>query len=316
MQDAKNPSHPTLVLHAPGGGPQTLTVRNELRVGRGPHNEVSLEAAEVSWSHAVFRVEPEGLVVEDLGSRNGTELNGVKIDQITQLRPGSTVSIGVFRFVFQGAPGHPTYHRLHIQDLTTGLRYTVRGGLFLIGDHDGCDLRIPGTTEQRVGFDDGQVTINGDEVEAPFDLEVGGRALRLVSSQRTYTPTAAPALERPLLLRVSLAPPEATIVDMESGVTSRVTAQTRVDFLWVLATALEEDGADDVADELLGWRSDEDVSLAIWGREGLRGSSGRLNTLTYRLRQELASAGFSRALIEKRSGWSRLNHEEMAVERG
>lgn len=50
---------------------------NRLRVGRDPLNEIMLEAAKVSRFHASILLRPDNrLLISDLGSRNGTRLNG------------------------------------------------------------------------------------------------------------------------------------------------------------------------------------------------------------------------------------------------
>ena len=60
-------------------------------LGRDPSATVCLDAPEVSRRHARIRASSEGFVLEDLGSRNGTYLNGRPIDQPTILADGDTV---------------------------------------------------------------------------------------------------------------------------------------------------------------------------------------------------------------------------------
>jgi pSer/pThr/pTyr-binding forkhead associated (FHA) protein len=64
-------------------------------VGRGSGNDVVLDGDEfASARHA--RIEPrrDGIWVHDLGSTNGTYVNGVRIDRPRRLAPGDVVRVG------------------------------------------------------------------------------------------------------------------------------------------------------------------------------------------------------------------------------
>jgi hypothetical protein len=66
-----------------------------LLLGRGSDNDVNLARDEYASSkHA--RVEPrrDGVWVEDVGSTNGTYLNGIRLTQAKRLAPGDVVRIG------------------------------------------------------------------------------------------------------------------------------------------------------------------------------------------------------------------------------
>jgi hypothetical protein len=66
-----------------------------LTIGRGASNDVPLESDEfASARHA--RVEPrrDGVWVDDLGSTNGTFVNGVQIDRARKLVDGDVVRVG------------------------------------------------------------------------------------------------------------------------------------------------------------------------------------------------------------------------------
>jgi len=66
-----------------------------LLLGRGTDNDVNLARDEFASSkHA--RVEPrrDGVWVEDVGSTNGTYLNGIRLTQAKRLAPGDVVRIG------------------------------------------------------------------------------------------------------------------------------------------------------------------------------------------------------------------------------
>ncbi|MBM3695050.1 MAG: FHA domain-containing protein [Actinobacteria bacterium] len=66
--------------------------------GRHPEATVFLDDITVSRRHAAFHVEGGKLRVRDLGSTNGTYVNGEVVDQ-SDLNPGDEVIIGRFHLV-------------------------------------------------------------------------------------------------------------------------------------------------------------------------------------------------------------------------
>jgi len=71
-------------------------------IGRGGQNVVSIEGDEFASARHV-RVEPrrDGVWVSDLGSTNGTFVNGVRIDRPRKLAPGDVVRAGETELRFE-----------------------------------------------------------------------------------------------------------------------------------------------------------------------------------------------------------------------
>ena len=65
----------------------------ELSIGRAPNNDVQITDPTVSSHHARIFTYLNSSYIEDLQSRNGTFLNGKRIDKHV-LRPGDTVQLG------------------------------------------------------------------------------------------------------------------------------------------------------------------------------------------------------------------------------
>lgn len=63
-------------------------------VGRGPECQLAVDDPLVSRKHAVLRVSSSGVVAQDLGSRNGVLVNGVKLEGSRELVPGDKIRIG------------------------------------------------------------------------------------------------------------------------------------------------------------------------------------------------------------------------------
>ncbi|RYG33450.1 FHA domain-containing protein [bacterium] len=68
--------------------------------GRKPENDVQIAEAAVSGRHGQLEVLPDGVFLTDLGSSNGTFVNGAKLgaNLRTQVRPDDVVRIANFEF--------------------------------------------------------------------------------------------------------------------------------------------------------------------------------------------------------------------------
>jgi pSer/pThr/pTyr-binding forkhead associated (FHA) protein len=64
-------------------------------LGRGPQNTIVLNDSSVSADHALVSYRLGQWWVEDVGSRNGTYLNDVRIDQPTVIHSGDVVRVGL-----------------------------------------------------------------------------------------------------------------------------------------------------------------------------------------------------------------------------
>jgi len=79
--------------------------RGENTLGRGPEAAVFLDDATVSRLHArVVIGGPEGPILEDLGSKNGTWLRGRRIETAERLDDGDDVRIGSVPLTFRAFP--------------------------------------------------------------------------------------------------------------------------------------------------------------------------------------------------------------------
>lgn len=73
-------------LFSLGNAPQTI--------GRSANNGIVINDPEISRRHAQITPQGESYVVEDLGSTNGTFVNGLRLDQPMMLKHGDTVEFG------------------------------------------------------------------------------------------------------------------------------------------------------------------------------------------------------------------------------
>jgi FHA domain len=67
----------------------------QLTIGRGRQNDIAIGTDEyASARHARFEPRQDGVWVQDLGSTNGTYVNGARLEHPRRLTPGDTVRIG------------------------------------------------------------------------------------------------------------------------------------------------------------------------------------------------------------------------------
>jgi pSer/pThr/pTyr-binding forkhead associated (FHA) protein len=66
-----------------------------LTVGRGRNNDIALPEDDYASSrHARFEPRRDGIYVEDIGSTNGTFVNGIRLTRDRRLIPGDVVRVG------------------------------------------------------------------------------------------------------------------------------------------------------------------------------------------------------------------------------
>lgn len=71
-----------------------IAVNGPVIVGRAPGADIVIGAGYVSGRHAKFQLMGENLFVEDLGSRNGTAVNGGYIDAPTAVHDKDAITVG------------------------------------------------------------------------------------------------------------------------------------------------------------------------------------------------------------------------------
>ena len=116
---------------------------DEFVIGRGSDCQIVLPERQVSRHHVKITHENGGYILHDLGSRNGTHLNGTQFEGQIQLQDGDEISIALcVKLVFVGT------------DATIPLTFE------------------PPTQEGNLQIDEAQraVIINGQELNPPLSL--------------------------------------------------------------------------------------------------------------------------------------------------
>src|ERR1700690_2069293 len=73
---------------------------SRLVIGRSEDSDVFLPDSRLSRRHAEIEQRGEGCFVIDLGSTNGTFLNGVRVQGESRLHNGDTITVGESRLIF------------------------------------------------------------------------------------------------------------------------------------------------------------------------------------------------------------------------
>jgi pSer/pThr/pTyr-binding forkhead associated (FHA) protein len=198
-----------------------LTVEAELLIGRAVvEDEGRLDDPEISRRHArVTRGEGGRLTIEDLGSANGTFVNGDRLDAPRPLEPGDVIRVGQTQLEVT-APA--AAEELLITEGADEGRRLALGDEFLIGRAVSGDGRLGDDPElsrrhARVARDsDGRLTIedlgsangtfvNGVPVREPQSLNVGdhvrvGRTTLRLTVSGQPSPPPEPAVAEPAAL--------------------------------------------------------------------------------------------------------------------
>ena len=91
-------------------GPRLVAFQvTNLLIGRLPDNHLALNHTSVSRRHARISLTHQGMMLQDMGSQNGTTINGVPVKSEMPIKPGDVIRIGYvplfyFGFVQENAP--------------------------------------------------------------------------------------------------------------------------------------------------------------------------------------------------------------------
>ena len=103
------------LLTGPQAGQVFIVGGKAATIGRALDNDITIEASDVSRHHARIEQVPGGYRLVDLGSTNGTQVNGRRVTEQT-LASGDTLTLGATNIVFQlsdapaAEPGHGRRH--------------------------------------------------------------------------------------------------------------------------------------------------------------------------------------------------------------
>lgn len=259
-----------------------------LAIGRAPDNDLILTSAEISSHHALCFFERDQFRVRDLGSTNGTFLNGTRITEEV-LKVGDVLRVGDVELQTTESVARPV--GFQIVQVDGPVAFTVEHGFPVPGhpssmlyvEEDGVFLDLDGSVRQLVPGE-------------TFELGTTSFALEATLPTAQTVPLDG---RLPYRLEVDLQLDQArlTAPDLEPV---EVTASTRVALLYVLGRET-------------GWVADDAIGSGVWGRAWVRNDPNNLNVLLHRLRHQVHRGGYDKRFVERRRGAMRLNVETVVV---
>ncbi len=98
-----------LFLHIPGQAPRMLGPGPlSWRIGRSAQNDIVIEDASLSRHHARLEIQDGKALIEDLGSLNGTMVNGERVKGVHPLRAGDHLVLGTVMLTLGEEPTNVT----------------------------------------------------------------------------------------------------------------------------------------------------------------------------------------------------------------
>jgi hypothetical protein len=126
----------------------------EFLIGRAATCQLSLDDPLVSRNHAALMVSEEGVVVEDLGSRNGVKVNGQRITGSRKLMNGDVITIGSqeLRYAVRRDIGSDTLVQAATQRVPTfGLMGILADKALALGKGEEAERLIAPILQQYLG---------------------------------------------------------------------------------------------------------------------------------------------------------------------
>lgn len=279
-------------------------LESEHAIGRSPRNELCLTGARVSSQHALLRWNGEAWEIKDLGSRNGTWLDGTLLESsvVATLQAGARLRFGddSEEWVFEDAQ-EP---RVMVVNLETSDAVFADGPLLPLPSAE-----VPEVTLYVGG--DGAWNLEREDTPAHViqnreTFVAGGRTWRF-SCPSAVAPTQAIQSElelrnSELIFGVSADEEYVELSARCSGRSVDLGSRSHYYLLLTLARLRLEDLQRGVPEPLCGWTYQDELLRA------LNVPQTQLNIDVFRVRKQLAAAGFVDAAraVERRPSTRQL----------
>lgn len=284
-----------------------------LNVGRAPTNDVVVHDRLVSLFHAMIWCRDDQAWIRDIGSRNGTFVDGERVTEAMAVPDGALVTFGPEFHVRLTLSKHDETTPLwQVQDLVGGATYALHSDRFVIGPGGDLPLDVEVATLELdpsgvLTVDQGGARRRAKEGEI---VDGGGARFRVTRApvQWDATHEAVPEVP-PCRIEAELdgsTGPNAVVTDLATGASARFGAEHRAILLYMLAKRRHEDVGKGTDLEDTGWVEDSELLRGIYGRAWMDKNANALHVLVHRVRKDLESAGLDPWIIEKGGGYTRV----------
>ena len=296
------------VLNSSDGGTK-LTIPPRLLVGRSPSCGLRIDERHVSGEHATISWTGRHWEIRDLGSRNGTYVDGTRIESGHNVRLllGSRIALGDLRTAWtvsdDSAPSIMAVHRV------TGHVQSGHGDLLVLPSIESPEVSIYTDPQGWWRLDDDRGTAEPVDDQQTVVTSSGDWTVLLPSA-----PEGTPLLEAQLpfdaveiRFTVDRSEERVKVVISAHGIEKQLPEREHGYVLLTLARARKDDMGLPV--DQRGWRDRDELERQL----GLHGNS--LNVAIHRARQQLSEAGVQGAarLVEVRPRQRRLGTDRFQI---
>lgn len=118
-------------------GAKIAVKKEEFLIGRSPECHLCAGSTSISRRHCVIRRKGNKVTIEDLGSRNGTLVNGVKTEGEVELQSGDEITIGSLGFLLTISTGIANTKKPQVKSVAEAVERTAnKASGSSIGDDD------------------------------------------------------------------------------------------------------------------------------------------------------------------------------------
>ncbi|MBA4030865.1 MAG: hypothetical protein C0478_08235 [Planctomyces sp.] len=167
---------------------QEVRLRAETNIGRAPECQLKIASSQISRRHCRILVNQQQVVIEDLGSSNGTMVNGALIPPGTPIviQSGDEITIGPAQFLLQ------------VQGAAPPGRTRPLGGMFA-GAIQSLSSTILGAKQPSIGNHAAQPVVSPMEISRPSPSEVPPAApADMVAAEKSELPPSPVLNAQPL----------------------------------------------------------------------------------------------------------------------
>ena len=115
---------PRLVIREGGRVVQEVELRGDLGIGRAEDNDLQLMDPKSSRHHARLHAEGDTFVLTDLGSANGTRVNGLEVTEPHPLEHGDRITIGDTELTYQ-VPGRADQETVAMEGVPPAVQFAA-----------------------------------------------------------------------------------------------------------------------------------------------------------------------------------------------
>ncbi len=291
-----------------------------LSIGRREDNGLVLSEDSISRQHAQLFLFEGRLWVRDLGSSNGTFVNGVRLQGATPVSDRDRLRLGrVLEARLHGAPGPVdedanTLSHVIIEDVWSMVRHALGPGAYVV-DREG-NVASAGEAAPNLRIDpDGACTVHRaqgwEELAVDGEAVIAGRSLRRIAPRSGQIATVGAADDRGFsyVLACDLDGPGGPTcwAGTAAGELERVCGGNGAVLLYQLGAALQRDREALMSEAQVGWCDDDVLGRGVWGRGWASHDPNGLHVLIYRVRKAIGRVGLDPACVEKERGMTRIH---------